>query len=66
MNYSMHCPVEGCDHVMESSAENEDLAVQDLIVKGNEHFAEIGHEIDQSMTPEMQEQMTRQYMVKAE
>lgn len=66
MKYSMHCPVEDCTHIMESDADNEDAAVAELILKGNEHFAEVGHPIDQSMTPEMQEQMTREHMVVAE
>lgn len=66
MKYSMHCPVEGCEHVIETEADNDDTAVAELVTKGNEHFAEMGHPVDQSVTPEMQEQMTRQSMKKTE
>lgn len=64
MKYTMHCPVEGCDHVMEAESDNEDDAVKQLIVAGDDHFADVGHPVDQSMTPEMKEKMTREYMKK--
>lgn len=62
----MHCPVDGCQHVMETEAESDDAAVSQLIADGDAHFAEAGHPIDQSMTPEMKDQMTRQFMKKGE
>lgn len=62
--YSMHCPVEGCQHVMEAEDETDDEAVKKLVEAGDAHFAQAGHPIDQSMTPEMKEQMTRDYMKK--
>lgn len=33
---------------------------------GNKHFVDAKHKMDKSMTPKMQEQMTRQYMKKSE
>ena len=64
MKYTMYCPVEGCETVMEAEAENDDEGVRRLIVAGDAHFAEAGHPMDQSMTPEMKDKMTRQYMKK--
>ena len=66
MKYSMYCPVEGCDHVMEADSDNDDDAVKSLIVAGDAHFADAGHQIDQSMTPEMKAQMTKQFMKKGD
>ena len=60
--HTRHCPVEGCTAVMESEAATKDEAVKDIIVKGDAHFAEAGHPMDQSMTPEMKEHMTREHM----
>ena len=62
MKYSMHCPVENCTHVMETEAENENDAVGKLVSLGDAHFAQAGHPTDESMTPEMKEQMTKEYM----
>ena len=64
MKYTMYCPVERCDHVMEAEAEGDDDAVKMLIEAGDKHFADIGHPMDQSMTPEMKEQMTKDHMKK--
>ena len=64
MKYTMHCPVENCDHVMEAEAETDDEAVGRLITAGDNHFAEVGHPMDESMTPEMKTKMTREYMKK--
>jgi len=64
MKYTMHCPVENCDHVMEADADNDDAAVGKLIVAGDAHFAQVGHPMDQSMTPEMKGEMTREHMKK--
>jgi len=66
MKYTMHCPVENCDHVMEAEAEDDDGAVKNLMEAGDKHFADIGHPMDQSMTPEMKEQMTKEHMKKGE
>ncbi|MEX0622034.1 MAG: hypothetical protein WD187_03540 [Candidatus Woykebacteria bacterium] len=60
----MHCPVETCEHVMEADAENDDEAVGKLIAAGDAHFAEVGHPMDQSMTPEMKDKMTSEHMQK--
>lgn len=65
-SYSMHCPVEGCEHVMQVEADSDDMAVSQLVAAGDAHFAEADHPADDSMTPEMKEQMTRQFMQKAE
>lgn len=65
MQYSMQCPVDGCDFVMQTETDSEDVAVSELMRQGNDHFAEVGHPMDQSMTPQMQEQMTRQNMRKS-
>ena len=62
----MQCPVEGCDHVMKADSENDDKAVGKLIVAGDDHFTEIGHPIDQSMTSEMKKKMTQEHMKKEE
>lgn len=64
MNYTMHCPVDGCTHVMNVDAQTDDEAVAKLIAAGDAHFADAGHPVDQSMTPEMKEKMTMQYMKK--
>jgi hypothetical protein len=64
--YSMHCPVEGCQHVMEAEADNDDEAVTKLMAAGDDHFAAAGHPADQSMTAEIKESMTRQSMKKEE
>lgn len=66
MKYSMHCPVEGCGHVMETESQTDDEAVTSLVAKGDAHFAEAGHPQDASMTPEMKTQMTKEYMQKSE
>ena len=66
MKYTLHCPVESCDHVMKVEGDSDDDAVKKLIVAGDEHFAHVGHPIDQSMTPEMKEQMTKEHMKKGE
>jgi hypothetical protein len=47
---------------MHVDADDEDTAVMELIAQGDAHFAEVGHPMDQSMTPEMKEQMTREHM----
>ena len=60
--HSMHCPVEGCDHVMEVHSHDDDEAVTLLVQAGDEHFAERGHPQDASMTPEAKEKMTREAM----
>jgi len=64
MKYTMHCPVENCDHVMEAEAENDDEAAKKLIVAGDAHFSEVEHPMDQSMTPDMKDKMTRENMKK--
>ena len=64
MKYTMHCPVDGCDHVIEAETDTEENAVKMLIEAGDKHFADVGHPIDQSMTPEMKEKMTKEYMKK--
>jgi len=64
MKYTMHCPVENCDHVMEADAETDNEAVGKLITAGDDHFAQVGHPTDDSMTPEMKDKMTREYMKK--
>ncbi|MCH7541690.1 hypothetical protein IH981_02865 [Patescibacteria group bacterium] len=64
MKYTMHCPVEGCEHVMETDAESDDEAVGKLITAGDTHFADVGHPMDQSMTPEMKNKMTQEHMQK--
>ena len=64
MKYTMHCPVEACETVMQADAENDDEGVEKLIAAGDAHFAEAGHPMDQSMTPEMKDKMTREYMKK--
>ena len=66
MKYTMQCPVEDCDHVMEAEAENDDEAVKMLMEAGDKHFADAGHPMDQSMTPEVKEKMTRESMKKGE
>jgi hypothetical protein len=66
MKYMMHCPVEGCDHMMEVEAMNDEEAVTKLVAAGDAHFAEAGHPVDQSMTPEMKTQMTKDHMTKGE
>ena len=64
MKYTMHCPIEGCEHVMEAEADGDDEAVTKLVAAGDAHFAEVGHTADESMTPEMKEKMTREHMKK--
>lgn len=64
MKYTMHCPVEDCDHVMEAEAENDDEAVKQLMGSGDKHFADADHSMDQPMTPEDKEKMTREHMQK--
>lgn len=66
MKYTMHCPVEGCGHVMEAETDSDDEAVKQLIAAGDKHFADVGHPMDQSMTPEMKEKMTKEHMKKGD
>ena len=47
-----------------ADAESDDEGVAQLIVAGDAHFAEARHPMDQSMTPEMKDKMTREYMKK--
>ena len=63
--HSMHCPVEGCGNIMEVHAHDDEQAVTLLVAAGDSHFAEVGHPIDQAMTPEKKAEMTRQHMKKA-
>ncbi|MCH7541668.1 hypothetical protein IH981_02755 [Patescibacteria group bacterium] len=49
---------------MEADAENDDEAVGKLITAGDDHFTQVGHPMDQSMTPETKDQMTREHMQK--
>lgn len=62
MKYTMHCPVEGCGHVMEAEGETREEAADDLIKAGNVHFPDAGHDMKDSMTPEKQKQMTMEHM----
>ncbi len=64
MKYTMHCPVEACETVMQADAENDDEGLEKLIAVGHGHFAEAGYPMDKSMTPEMKDKMTREYMKK--
>jgi len=66
MKYTMQCPVENCDHVIEVEAQSDDEAVKMLMEAGDKHFADTGHSMDQSMTPEDKEKMTRESMKKVE
>ena len=64
--HSMHCPVEGCGYVMEVHAHDDEQAVTLLVAAGDAHFADLGHPLDQKMTPEAKEKMTSEQMKKAE
>ena len=64
--HSMHCPVKGCGYVMEIHAHDDDEAVSMLVKTGDAHFADKGHPMDESMTPEVKEKMTRGQMQKLE
>ena len=52
MKYTMHCPVEGCGHVMKAKGETKEDAVAPLMKAGNDHFAKVGHTMDKAMTLE--------------
>jgi len=62
--HTMHCRVNGCDHVMEVHAHDDEQAIDLIVVAGGKHFEEAGHPMDQSMTPEQQKEMTKKHMKK--
>ena len=64
MKYTMHCPIEICDYVMATESDSEDEAVKKLIAAGDKHFADAGHPVDHSITPDMTTKMPREYMIK--
>jgi hypothetical protein len=59
----MNCPVEGCPHVIEVHAHDDDEAVQKIMQSGKVHFEEM-HPDQQGMSPEEMEKMTRKNMRK--
>jgi len=62
MKYTMHCPVEGCGHVMEAEGKTKEEAVEPLMKAGNDHFLKVGHDMDDSKTREEQKQLTLEHM----
>lgn len=62
--HSMNCPVEGCPHIIEVHAHDDDQATQQIMQAGKAHFAEM-HPDAQEMSPEEMEKMTRENMKKS-
>jgi len=65
MKYSFTCPAPNCGHTMKVEAENEDQAVEMLLMEGDKHGKEVHPNLPQQ-TPEEAQTMVRVGMKKVE
>lgn len=63
--HSMNCPVEGCDHVVEAHAHDDEGAVEALMEVGKAHFTE-AHPDAKGMSPEEMGETTKKLIKKHE
>ncbi len=61
----MTCPVDGCEHVVEVHAHDDEGAVEALMEAGKAHFAEV-HPDAKGMSPEEMEETTKKLTKKHE
>ena len=59
--HSMTCPVDGCDHVIEVHAHNEDEAVQAVMEAGKDHFVKVQAK-ENGMSSKEMEKTTREHI----